>query len=508
MNPQTMSRKLVILMIVLTAVVVGARLARAAPASADDPVIYVDAGAAAGGDGESWSTAYRHLQDALDEASAKRPTRLEIWVASGVYTPDEDDDGDHADDVVTETFRIVHNGVQLYGGFAGGETSRDQRDWDANATVLSGDLDGNDLTDERGVVLTTTHIVGRNAYHVIWLDGETYEALTDSTIIDGFIITAGHGDGVEPDDRGGGLYCNGEGSGSTCSPKLANLSFSGNRADWGGGMYNSGGRQGVSSPSLTRVAFGGNSAQNSGGAMYNWGWNDGTSSPRLVNVSFKKNGAERGAGMFNFGCFHGASSPSLTNVAFIDNAASGRGGGLYADGVGGESNPMLTNVTFTGNSAHSGAAVYASGQDGESSPHLTNVILWGNRAAWRGDQMVNDSATPAIGHSLVEGGWNGDGVHNIDSTVTDEGGNIDDDPEFLAPEEGNARLTRSSPCIDAGDNDGVPAGVITDLAGNPRFVDIVEVGDTGRGTPPIVDIGAHEVQIARATLYLPLVVRS
>jgi len=46
--------------------------------------------------------------------------------------------------------------------------------------------------------------------------------------------------------------------------------------------------------------------------------------------------------------------------------------------------------------------------------------------------------------------------------------------------------------VDAGDNTAVPAGITTDLAGQPRFVDDPKVPDTGRGTPPIVDMGAYE----------------
>ena len=41
-----------------------------------------------------------------------------------------------------------------------------RRDWATNITVLSGDLDGNDITDPTGVVTDTANIVGDNAYHV------------------------------------------------------------------------------------------------------------------------------------------------------------------------------------------------------------------------------------------------------------------------------------------------------------------------------------------------------
>jgi predicted outer membrane repeat protein len=605
----------------------------------DDAIIYVDADASPGGDGQSWSTAYRTLQDALDKANGSE--NYEIWVAEGVYYPDEDGDGDHVGDAVTETFRIDHNTVQLYGGFAGGETSRDQRDWEANVTVLSGDIDGNDLTDARGVVITTTHISGDNAYHVLWLDGETNEPITGRTVIDGFTITAGQADGSWADDDGGGLFCAGSGRGNVgedaqCSPALTHVVFTGNFAEAdggamvndgsdgissptltnvtfdgnsagsrGGGIYNDGGDGGASSPTLTHVTFSGNTAYWGGGAMYNDA-RHGASSPTLTHVTFSSNAARRGGGaMYNNGVHGGASSPALTHVTFHGNSAGSRGGGMYNSADDGVSSPTLTHVTFSGNSAETdGGAIYSegclsgvgsptlmnvtfdgnsagwrggamvnNGQDGGASsptltnvtfsgnsaeddggamvndggdggvssptltnvtfsgnsaeadggamvndgmgesagtcsPTLTNIILSSNNATGHGDHMYNHRAAPAIGYSLVEDGWDGSGVYNDASTVTDNGGNIDADPQFVNAEDGDLHLQSISPAIDAGDNSALPSSVTTDLDGNPRFVDIPTVSDTGSGTPPIVDMGAYEVQTLRNRVYLPLILRN
>jgi hypothetical protein len=133
---------------------------------------------------------------------------------------------------------------------------------------------------------------------------------------------------------------------------------------------------------------------------------------------------------------------------------------------------------------------------------LTNVILWGNTASHHGHQICSWEATPAVGYSLVEGGWDGSGIYG--GTVTNLGGNIDADPQFVDAEAGDLHLQPNSPAVDAGDNGAVPPSVTTDLDGNPRFADLPGVVDTGSGTPPIVDMGAYEVQ---NHVYLPLIVR-
>jgi hypothetical protein len=93
------------------------------------------------------------------------------------------------------------------------------------------------------------------------------------------------------------------------------------------------------------------------------------------------------------------------------------------------------------------------------------------------------------------------------------GGNIAGDPLFVDADgadntpgtaDDNLRLQLTSPAIDAGKNAAVPPGVTTDLDGNPRFVDIPSVPNTGSGTPPIVDMGAYETL---NKLYLPLILR-
>jgi uncharacterized repeat protein (TIGR01451 family) len=386
---------------------------------AQSSIIYVDAAATGADSGSSWTDAYSNLQDALSAAQSGD----EIWVATGVYTPGASR---------SDSFNLP-SGVSLYGSFAGTESTRDQRDWEANATVLSGDLSGDDVVDGRGVVTDTTNINGDNAFHVMWLDGTT-TPITDSTRLDGVIITAGQANGGSiTNKRGGGLYCNGAGVGSKCSPMLTNVTFAGNNGLFGGAMF-SDGASGASSPTLTNVIFAGNSAGFYGGAMFNFGL-DGVSSPILTNVTFSRNSANEGGGMYN--AYN--SNPSLTNVTFSSNNASENGGGIYNGG----GHSTLTNVRFSSNSAN----IYGGGLfNQEGNPTLTGVSFTGNSADYGGGGLFNREGDPTLTNVTFSGnhGDNGGGMYNSSghSTLTNVTFNGNS-----ANEGGGMYNTRSSPTI-------------------------------------------------------------
>ncbi len=481
-------------------------------------IIYVDADAPGPThDGSTWDYAFTTLQPALDAAGPG----TQIWVAEGIYTPTEEygGSGDRY-----KSFQLI-NGVAIYGGFDPtlGVVDFGDRDWEAHATILSGDIGtAGDSSD--------------NSYHVFYHPDGT--DLDSTAILDGFTITGGnanddfgsasqgggmHNYGSSPtltnctfyanlaSTNGGGMYNSSSSTALTnatfernsaligggvfnysSSPTLVNCTFEGNTATDGGGMRNSessptltdctfvdnsasnhgGGMYNgsLSSPMLTGCTFSANSAGDGGGGMLNWS----SSSPTLMNCTFIGNSADGGGGMCNVNY----SSPTLTNCIFSDNWAD-YGGGMYNAN---NCSPVLTNCTFYINSATSlgGGGIY----NYDSEPTVTNSVLWGDNP----DEIANSNLflSPLVTHSDIQGGYDGEG-------------NINADPLFLDPYSWDLHLGPNSPCIDVGDN-GAPALPLYDFDGDDRLRD----GD-GDGTA-IVDMGVDEA--LWYPVYLPVVLRN
>ena len=355
-------------LVVLFALLLGSSTGWGMPAGS---VLYAKSSDSGAGNCSSWADACT-LQAALGRATAGD----EIWVAQGTHKPTIGTDR-------SATFRLK-SGVAVYGGFAGTETSREQRDWVAHETILSGDIGTPVDPDD-------------NSYSVVNGGG------TDgSAVLDGFTITGGNASGGS--GYGGGMR-NWDGS-----PTLANVTFSGNSAKNGGGMHN--GSPG--SPTLTNVTFSGNSSTTLGGGMNNDG-----GSPTLTNVIFSGNSSQSGGGMFDEG-----GRATLTNVTFSTNSANSfnGGGGMYNKAG---SSPTLINCILWGNTPDqiysdnsTPAVTYSTVQGGF--PGTGNIA--GNPLFVDADGPDNTPGTPdddlrlRDGSPAIDAGSNG---HNSSSTDLD-----------------------------------------------------------------------------------------
>lgn len=362
-----------LLLAALAAVVLGT-----SPARASEDICRVTTAGSTSNNGASWS-APMDLQSALTASVC-----TEIWVAAGVYWPTTVIDAD-------ASFTLQPDQA-LYGGFAGNETSRGQRDPQANLTILSGDI-GHDDAHAGGteIDLRPQDHEGVNSLHVV-----TVVAGPASTqaLVDGFTITSGGSTPTSAD--GGGLLCRVTAAGETCSPTLSQLVFSGNVADHGGGVALISGQL-DSSPHVSDCRFTGNFAYTAGGAIYSDG---GTASMQIAvtDSTFDGNAsAGDGGALASVNGF----AHFLANVTFRSNNATDNGGAVYSASFGDGGVLMLRNATLVNNSIANGlgGSLYS---DGATTLYLKNSIVW--RTSSGGGPVPITGGTVSIDHAVIRGG--------------------------------------------------------------------------------------------------------
>lgn len=427
----------------------GATFLGLAPIAAAD-VLYVDANLASGlNDGSSWSDAYQG-PDGLRLALSAAVSGDQIFVAQGTYQPTQT--------TARSAAFALKNGVEIYGGFLGGETSPGQRPvGGAQATILSGDLAGND----------GSNLFTDNSYHLI-----TTAGTNETAVLDGFTITGGNANsGSSNNDRGGGILCVG-----SVRPTIRNCHFVANRCTFGGGAgYING-----AAPSFTDCSFIDNVGGSFGGAFDMAG----AGQVRFERCWFQGNTANRAGALEIFT----SNGPLVLNCVFVDNTATGGsgGGGLWL-GSGGSA--QVRNSTIVGNSSPSQAAGAGLRNQG-TSVQISNCIFWDNEGPGGSQTSANQVSGAAVTYCIVEGGATGVG-------------NSAADPAFVDGANADFRLQAASPAIDAGDNASVPSQTVNDFAEGRRFFDSPTVADTGAGTTPLVDMGALEWSDILGRYYCP-----
>ena len=273
-------------------------------------------------DGTSWNTAFKFLQDAL---TASSPDDV-IIVAGGTYFPDDDDDlpsSTHTQGDRNASF-VMKDRVLILGGFKGipglVDGTQDDRDTQAFETILSGDLDENDLPDFNDPSR------GENSFSVV--NGGV--ATTDLSELNGLTIRNGHGGTFSPGTTvtaGAGVFVP---AGS--SPRFRNCLITRN---W------------VSSIDIGSIR--------EGGGLFL----DGASDSLIEDCRFIDNEANKGGG---FAC-HFNSNPVIDRCIFADNTASNVGGAAVFIKI--NCDAQFRDCLFTDNqlpqAPQSGAAVTGGG---------------------------------------------------------------------------------------------------------------------------------------------------
>lgn len=423
---------------------------------------YVNAAASGTQNGLSWENAFTSLQTALSSVVYGD----EIWVAAGQYKP--------TTSTTRTTAFVLRDGVNMYGGFAGNETSIAERNIAGNPTVLNGDIGQAGETSD-------------NSYNVI-----RGSNITSTIELDGFRIMNGNCNGSS--QTGGGLRYLTSLSGHLF---IKNCYFYSNRASsYGGALY-------ISSSNVTieKCEFISNQSSGNGGAIYTFNNNDGYSNLVIRDSKFVGNVAYSGA-------VHDNSAPYqsilIDRCIFTNNSSDN--GILHIDEF---NNAKILNSYLIGNKVNTFSPTFISiGQLNGSSTAKTfemvnctiahnynvyvntiqsemiklhkahhkvrNCIIYGN-TPYAGRQMKLGNN---VADCLIENGYtNGVNIMNQDPQFVN--------PNLSATSNFNAgsydySLSETSPCINAGNNSFVYSSYNLDLNKQARLQGCV------------VDLGCYE----------------
>ena len=329
----------------------------------DTAIRFVDADATAGAnDGSSWSDAYTDLASAL----AAPPIGMdELWVAAGTYLPGTER---------SDTFELTL--VKVYGGFAGTEGQREDRDWVQNPTILSGDLQGDDQPDFVNR--------GDNSQHVVTISG--------SAEFDGFIVERGNADGAGGTQEEGGLVY---ASAAMSIITIRNCVFrEGMSSDKGGGVFMTNGSLDLANCRFEKCSGkwgGGITIQNNNPVSY------------IRRSAFYDCSSTDGPG----GVYTNGGANLTHDCVFV--GCRGKYGGALSLNVGG----TVDNCTFFDNTTtYTGGGIFVS-PDTALDVVVTRCLFWNNHLDGQSASGISIGMNGAtnqdtfIDYCLVEGGSGG-----------------------------------------------------------------------------------------------------
>ena len=334
---------------------------------------YVKPTATGTGDGSSWDNASGDLQKMIDELADNNVSQQagEVWVAAGTYKPQSQLISGMN---YSASFRM-RDGISVYGGFAGNETSKQERakgtmPWDfKNVTVLEAAY-----YESKLAWTNSKWTVGSDSRHVVWFAPMSGESdFTRITTLDGVTVQGGYAQGNTglddfKTDCGGGVYMDG------ANAYLSNCIVRENYATGnGGGVYLKNGRV------QTSLIYN-NNADADGGAVY-------VENRGLVHRSMlTNNSALNGAGVY---LHNGAEASSddpdhpeylILSTCVVSNNTVRGNGAVYCDKGG-----VLMQNTITNNecvTATDATDVNASQTGGiyvDEYALVLNSVLWNNQ---------------------------------------------------------------------------------------------------------------------------------
>jgi hypothetical protein len=409
-------------------------------------VVHVSSTATGDGYGRTW----QHAAGTLHRALTTLPNggkRTEVWLKAGTYTP-----APAANPTVRGPLRPVGS-FALLGGFAGTETTEEQRDPVLHASVLSGDLMGDD------------HLPGgsrtENSYQLLDIPRGFVET---RCLISGVTLTGTEGNSA--------------------------LEFEGDQLD------------------VDRCHFHDNSSHHGGASVFYRSF-EGARTLNIRNSRFHRNSGSVAGAITATGSAPGG-HVKLEGCEFIGNSASDAylvfpfGSTVQSGGV--LTSPSLTitldieSCTMLDNDEEttSGAVCSFGGlfvREG-SAVTVENSIIWSHRITSGLESVFSmiDTVGPSPSQSnclhWLPPNWN-----SSSNLIAPPGFQEAIGPDGVwASGDEDLRLAGGSLCIDAGASALVPASLPLDLDGNTRIVDDPSAPNVGSGGLRIVDMGAYERQ--------------
>lgn len=436
--------------------------------------LYVVPGGAGTQDGSSWENAYGNIQTAIDAANTlviSSGEAQEVWVKTGTYS-------------TLSAPLLMKEKVNLYGGFAGTETALSQRAkgtnlWDyTNVTTLDGG------TTKRCIEVTAN--------------------FTTVTVIDGFTITNGNGQGTTLATNGGGVLLRN-------NLKLQNSIVTGNTATGNGGGINA-----------------------VGGMVENcWIYNNTTTSGTIPAAGGIYSAPATGLNTFIEGCLiernaqggvrvQGAGSATMNACIIRNNTSTGQGGAIFLN------NPtsfVITNCLIVNNKGTNSIALnrgklinstIANNEGGIYLASETNIsevynnIIVGNvaigdpttsagmsaKTGFPSGYVKNNAIWPDISAQSWGGSTNALLTTDAETAFsqvafanpTSFKGSTSDSEKLTELAGASWEVTYASLCLNFGDNALVPGSITTDFAGNARIVNTT------------VDAGAYELSYFGTTV--------
>lgn len=321
------------------------------------------------GDGTSWKNASGDLQKMIDELAAVDAPG-EVWVAAGTYRPTTQ----IIEGVQYAASFRMRDGINVYGGFAGGEISKADRTkgsmpWIySNETVLLG-ADYDDKSAEWIENNSQWNVIS-SSRHVVWfapMSGE--DSFKYATVLDGVTIKGGAangGEGVDnfATDKGGGVYME-------LNATLQNCVVAENTAkDNGGGVYVKNGRV------IGCLIYNNSAVENGGGVFVE-------NAGLVLRSMITDNSATNGAAVYldknnSTDAFHPEYLILSTSVV-SNNTATGNGA-VYCN----ESGMLLQNTIVNNNCPSTvDASNPNSSQTGglyiNKYAYVINSVLWNNQ---------------------------------------------------------------------------------------------------------------------------------